>query len=541
MHRIRKSTLFCGMAAALAISPATAQEGGHPAMGTVAFDVSCAEDVRPDFDRAVALLHHMQYVESRRTFESIAERAPSCAMAHWGIAMTLFHPLWPDRPSPDALQRGWDETQRARSLAPGTERERALLAAAEAFYRDPETADYWTRIARWAEGMERAYEQRPDDIETAAFYALSRLAAGQTAEDRLEYQARAAEVLLGVYAQRPAHPGAVHYTIHADDFEGREDESLDIVRSYDDIAPQVPHALHMPTHIFIRLGEWPETIMWNRRSADAALEFPAGDHVSLHHAHALDYMVYAHLQRGDDERALAVLREADENATSYQPGFASAFHLAAMPARYAIERQAWDEAAAIDPHAVASVEWDRFPWPQSISWFARGLGAIRTGDVQEAGRAEAEMAELRDAAQAAGERAFADYIEIDRRILAARLSVARGDMESAIELARSAGKLEGTVQKHPITPGALLPAYEALGDILAEAERWDEAFGAYERSLAVWPRRFNSLLGAARAARAMGDDREADHYYARLIETVGEASSTRPGLAEARAFASSSR
>jgi tetratricopeptide (TPR) repeat protein len=480
------------------------------ALGLVDFPISCDSGVQADFNRAVALLHHMQYVESRAAFEGIAKADPSCAMAHWGIAVTLFQPLWPARPTPEHLMRGWEEVQKAVELRPGTDREQAFVAA--------------------------AYATSPDDLETAAFYALSHMAAGLVAENRMDHQETAAEVLLGVYAREPTHPGALHYTIHANDVAGRADESLDIVRSYDDIAPSVPHALHMPTHIFVRLGEWPEVITWNRRSADAALELPAGDRVSNHYPHAMDYLLYAYLQRGEDERALAALREVVDREQDYQQEFASAFHLAAMPARYALERRAWAEAARVTPRARASVDWDRFLWPEGLSWFARGVGAARTGDLDEAARADARMRALRDQAEGSGEQAFATYIEIDRLILVSHMAQVRGEVDEALALARAAVELEGGIQKHPVTPGALLPANEALGDLLMELKRPADALVAYEGSLKAWPKRFQTLVGAARASRAIGDDGRARGFYARLLEVIGEASSDRPEVTEAREF-----
>ena len=386
--------------------------------------------------------------------------------------------------------------------------------------------------------MNRVYAARPNDIETAALYALSQLAAGQgqVAPDRMAYHSRAAEVLLSVYEREPTHPGAIHYTIHANDVDTRAGKSLEVVRSYSDIAPAVPHALHMPTHIFVRLGEWPEVIEWNRKSAAAALRFPASDGISHHYPHALDYLVYAYLQRGEDEQARAIIEEVSARQEPFQGTFISAFHLAAMPARYTVERRAWNEARTIIPGTPASVAWERFWWAESFSWFARGLGAVHEGDDNEAERAERRMIELRDAARAAGEKGFADYIEIDRLVLAAWRGHVAGQSERALNLAREAVRLEATTQKHPVTPGAPYPAQEALGDLLLDLGHPQEALSAYEGSLATWPGRFNSLVGVARAARAAGlDDRARDHYRA-LLEVSSAADSSRPALAEARRF-----
>jgi tetratricopeptide (TPR) repeat protein len=521
---------------ARADDPAAHGAGDHAAvtgeaLGTVDFGVSCSEAVQPAFDRALSFLHHMMYEQARAAFDEIVDADPDCAMAHWGVATTLFQPLWPTRPSADELRRGWEEIQTAKAEAPATERERHLVAATEAFFREPETADWWTRIERWADAMEAAYRAQPEDPDTAALYALSRLALAPTADDRAPLHAEAETVLRGVYDEVPTHPGAIHYTIHANDAADRADRSLDIVKSYGEIAPEVPHALHMPSHIFVRVGAWPEVVEWNRRSADAALKHPAGDAVSHHFLHAADYLLYAFLQRGADERAAAVLDEAMAQS-NHQPSFISAFHAAAMPARYAVERREWAAAAALEPRSPDYLPWDQALWAEGMTWLARGLGSVHTGDLEGAREAEARLATLRDQATAGGEPAFATYIEIDRLILAGWLARAQGEAEEAVELISSAAELEGTVEKHPVTPGALLPPYEALGDLLLDLDRPEEALEAYRASSEVWPGRFNTLLGAARAAAASGDEAAAEDYYGALLELAAD--SDRPALAEAQ-------
>ncbi len=542
---VPRSCFLCAFATGVGVSIALlaaaerglSQEahGAHDqSLGAVHFPVSCEASVQADFDRAVALLHHMMYEESRAAFAAIAQADPACAMAHWGIAATLFQPLWPTRPGPEQLREGREQIRMAAELGPVTEREAAFVEAAAAFYED-EAADWSTRIARWAAGMELAYAASPDDLEVAALYALSLLAIGQFAADRDAYQDRAAEVLLAVYEREPRHPGAIHYTIHANDVDDRADESLKVVRSYDDIAPSVPHALHMPTHIYVRLGEWPAVIEWNRRSADAALGFPAGDAVSHHYAHAMDYLVYAYLQEGEDVEARAAVEEALSRGP-YQGTFISAFHLAAMPARYAVERRDWAAAAALSPLSPPDLPWGRYQWAEAQTWFARGLGAIETGELDAADRALARMEELRDAAAAAGEGAFATYIDIDLRTLAAWQAMVKGEPDVALGLARSAVDLEATTEKHPVTPGSYLPPSEALGDLLLAQGAPAEALKAYERSLATWPGRFHSLIGAARAARESGDGAKALEYYGALVEIAGR--SERAELDEARVFLS---
>lgn len=524
------------LAFALLASPAVAQEAGHEHsdIGEVSFQVSCDPTVQAEFDRGIGLLHHMMYEQARQHFEQIAAQHPECGPAHLGVAMTLFQPLWPARPNLEARQRGWEAVQRAQQHAALTDRERGLLAATSAFFADPETEEWWPRIARWSEALGEAHEQHPEDIETGAFYALSLLATAQVADERNEFHERAVEILEEIHQREPRHPGAIHYTIHANDIAGRERESLDVVRSYDDIAPDVAHALHMPSHIYVRLGDWPEVMEWNRKSADAALRTPVGDRISFHYLHGLDYLLYARLQRGEDVGAQAVLDEFRAHAQPYQEDFGSAFHLAMMPARYAVERHAWDEAAAIQPRMPDYLAWDNYWWPESLSWFAHGLGAVHTGNLAVAHAAESHMIELRDRARAANEAGFATFIEIDRLILNGLLAQAEGDAQAAVSRMREAAGLEQTVEKHPITPGALLPPNEALGDLLLEQGRSQEALQAYETSLGIWPNRYNSLLGAARSARAAGETERAQQYYRRLLDIAGGASDEREGIREAR-------
>lgn len=537
-HRGRPAATFAGLAvvAVLALPgvprAVTAQDAGG--IGDVDFQVSCEPAVQEDFDRAVALLHHMMYQEARSTFQAIADEDPSCGMAFWGAATTMFQPLWPARPSEQDRERAWQALQRAREVGVGTDRERALLRATEAFFQDPSEDVWWPRIRRWADAMEEARMAHPGDADVAALYGLSLLAAGQVADDQRALNARAAEVLAEVHERKPLHPGAIHYTIHANDISGRAGESPGIVGSYDGIAPSVPHALHMPSHIYVRLGAWPDVIEWNRKSADAALDFPAGDRLSLHYAHALDYLLYAHLQRGDDGRAGALLEELQARDDRFQEDFATAFHLAVMPARYAVERRAWDRAAVLAPRAPDYLAWDRYRWPEALSWVARGLGAVHTGDLPAAREAEARLEELRQQAAADDEQAFATYIEIDRLILSGWLAQVQGESQVAEARIREAAELEGTVEKHPITPGALLPPYEALGDLLMEQERPMEALEAYEASLEIWPNRYRSLLGAARAARDAGEAQRSQDHYRTLLDVTRGSDSDRPGVREAR-------
>jgi tetratricopeptide (TPR) repeat protein len=512
------------------------EHAGHP-LGTVDFRISCSNEGQAGFDRAVALLHHMTYPQAREAFEGVAAADSRCAMAHWGIAMTLFQPLWPTRPDPVELQRGWEAVQTARTLGPATERERLLIDAAAEFFREPASPDYWQRIRRWEQAMQGAHAALPGDPEVAAFYALAHLAAAPTDRVSRANSDRAATILLDIHERNPDHPGAMHYLVHANDTPGRERESLEIIREYEAIAPHNPHALHMPTHIQTRLGEWDEVIRGNLLAAEAALAHPAGDQGQFvwdEFPHAVEYLTYAYLQKGADDEAAAQVKRLN-GTERLQPTFKTAFHLASTRARYALERGAWTEAMALVPRDPSTLDWDRFPWPEAVTQFARGLGAAREGRSEEAKRACQRLEELEAAASTAGEELFARNIRILRLELEGWRAQAAGDAEAGVALLRQAVDLEVATPKHAVTPGPALPAHELLGDLLLEQGKAPEALEAYERSLALYPRRYNSLLGAARAARATANESRARSWYRELLAVAGEGT-RKPALEEAQDY-----
>lgn len=517
------------------------QHTGH-IPGTVDFSVSCSEKAQGEFNRAVVLLHHMTYPQARESFQRVAEIDPQCAMAHWGIAMTLFQPLWPTRPQPEALRRGWEAVQKAKVLQPPTERERLFVAAAEAFFLDPASSDYWLRIRRWEKASEKVYAAFPDDLEAAAFYALALVATAPADTISREHSDRAAEILLRIYQRNPDHPGAMHYLIHANDVPGREKESLEITRKYETVAPRNPHALHMPTHIYTRLGDWNGVIRGNLRAAKAALEYPAGEHGEFvwdEFPHAMEYLVYAYLQKGADEEAAAQARRLHTTAR-LEPTFKTAFHLASTQARYALERRAWNEAALLVPRQPATLDWDRFTWPEAITWFARGLGQAHLGKINEARAASERLEELEAATRKTGEDLFARNIRMLRLELNAWLAQVAGKEGASVALMREAAELEASTPKHAVTPGPTLPAHELLGDLLMEQKQPAEALAAYRRSLELYPRRFNGLLGAARAAGALGDESLSRTFYQELLE-VAFGGTRQPALKEAKEYVSQRR
>lgn len=517
------------------------QHAGHN-LGTVNFPVTCSKQAQVEFNRAVALLHHMTYTQAREAFKQVAVTDPRCAMAHWGIAMTLFQPLWPTRPRPEALQQGWEAVQKAKALQPPTQREQLFVNTAEAFFLVPASPDYWLRIRRWEQAMEKVYASLPDDPEAAVFYALAHLATTPSNTITREYADKAATILLRVYKHNPEHPGAMHYLVHANDVPGRERELLEITRKYEMIAPRNPHAIHMPTHIYVRLGDWNAVIRGNLRSAEAALAYPAGERGEFiwdEFPHAIEYLIYAYLQKGADDKAAAQLERLRATAR-LEPTFKTAFHLASTQARYALERRAWSEASSLVPREPAILDWERFTWPEAIIQFARGLGAAHLGGDNQAGAAVKRLEELEDATRKAGEELFARNIRMLRLELSAWLAHVGRQSEASVALMREAVELEVSTPKPAVTPGPALPALELLGDLFMEQNRPAEALASYRRSLELYPGRFNSLLGAARAARKLGNENLARTYYRNLLQ-VADGGMRQPALSEARNYVAQRR
>jgi hypothetical protein len=527
--------------AAVAAAHGQREQRAHGRLGTVDFPVSCSAAAQGEFNHAVALLHHMTYPEAREGFQRTAAIDPRCAMAYWGVAMTLFQPLWPTRPGPRELQQGWDAVQKARALAPPTRREQLFVDAAAEFFREPRSPDYWPRIERWERAMAALYSAYPKDPEAAAFYALSQLASAPPGAGARAHADSAAGILMKVYERNHDHPGALHYMVHANDIVGREHESPEIIRAYAFSAPHNAHALHMPTHIYTRLGCWDAVVRGNLQAADAALDEPVEEGgarlVWDEFPHAVEYLVYAWLQEGDDRHAAAQM-ERLRRTTRLQPTFKTAFHLSSIPARYALERHAWSEAMVLQPRQPPALDWDRFTWPEAVTWFARGLGAARAGQPLLARRAEDRLGELEAAARRANEDLFARNIRVLKLEVGSWLAQTEGNREASEATMREAVELEAATPKHPVTPAPTLPALELLGDMLLErrdSASASAALAAYEKSLELYPRRVNSLLGAARAARAARNSALARSFYEQLLN-VARGGTRKPPLDEARSF-----
>lgn len=500
-------------------------------VGMVEFPVSCAADSQAGFNRALALTHHMMYGQARGEFEAITLEDPGCAMASWGVAMTHFHPLWAP-PKEEELKLGEQALERAIELKAPTERERAYILAANAFYENWENVSHQDRITAWRAAQEEVYRAYPEDFDGTAFYALSLLAAAPKDDRTFTEQKKAGRILEDLHARAPEHPAGFHYLIHAYDNPMLAGQAVEIARTYDRIAPDVPHALHMPTHIFVRLGLWADVVHWNTRSAAAALAHPAGGATSLHYAHAMDYLVYGNLQIGEDGKALAALKKIDE-IERHQDSFASAYALAAAGGRYSLERSKWEDAANYDLGSFPDFPWGGYPQFESIAWFTRGLGAARSGDLEEAGKALRRIDTLYDKTVAAGQKYWAVIVDSQRQTVDAWRDYAGGDRGQALQKMRRSAELEDSVDKHPVTPGAVLPARELLGDMLLLEEKYTEALEAYEASLKISANRFRSLYGAARAAELAGREDSASSYYRKLLEVTAGHSVDRPEVRQA--------
>ena len=426
----------------------------------------------------------------------------------------------------------------AKTRGERTERERAYIAALEAYYAQGWNRHETANLASFEEGWEKVHHQFPKDLEAACFYALAHMATADPADKTYAKQRRAGAIAEKVRAQVPDHPGAHHYIIHAYDYPALAEKALPAARSYGKIAPEVPHALHMPTHIFTRLGFWDESITMNKRSEVAALKHPVGGAISLHYLHALDYLAYAYLQRAEDQKAKQVLETLNALQGPLQPHTASAYTLAVVPARLALERQEWTDAVSLVPRMPSNYPWERYPAMEAITHFARALGAARSGDGQTARQALDKLAALRD--QTAKTSAYwAKQVEIQRLSAMAWLAYEEGKQEGALDIMRKAAELETSTEKHPVTPGEVLPARELLADMLLQIGRHKEAQAEYEATLERSANRFNSLYGAGRAAELAGNKKEATTYYQRLFHVASHADTQRPRLQDARRFLAS--
>ncbi len=518
-------------------SQGMSQEHAHAneSLGTVHFATSCRAEVAPRFDRAVALLHSFEFGAAIRGFEGVIAADSTCAMAHWGIALSRWtNPMAAGVRTPAQLQPGREAASVAARLATrASERERLYADAVGSLYSDYEHVDQRTRLVNYEHAMAALVAKQPADTEAKIFYAIALTASAPPTDKTYANQLKAGSMLESLWVKQPNHPGLAHYIIHTYDVPALAPRAKAAAERYARIAPSAAHALHMPSHTFTRVGLWDQSIETNHRSIDVARrENSIGEAL-----HASDYIEYAYLQEGRDSAALAILNAVptlaakfDVNAiTGAAPGSAGVFALAAIPARYALERNDWKRAAVLELPADAN----RFPWTAAMVYFARGLGAVHTGALDTVASSVDSLAAIALRLSQSGEGYWAQQVSVQMLGLRGWLALSQNRVDSALVWMQRAADSEDATDKNAVTPGPLAPARELLGDMLMEVGRPADALVAYRSTLEREPNRFRTLYGAMRAARASGDRAAADRYAAQLRTLTAKAD--RPGRAELRA------
>jgi tetratricopeptide (TPR) repeat protein len=526
------------------VTPALTDDQLGGQLGTVHFETRGRPEAREHVVRGVKLLHHMMYPEADAEFAAAGVADPTCALAWWGRAMTLIHPLWPDAPTPAEHKLGAGFIQKGLACPDLTSRERAYLDTLNVYFGSSDAADYPARLRDLDRAWTDLADRHPDDLDALAFSALYHLAPARfVAKDRSHrIQLEAARRLQLVLAKIPDHPGAQHYKIHAFDFPLLADRALEVCDTYSGIAPDVPHALHMPTHIFTRRGLWDQSIEFNRRSAEAARKITQSTGaLSSHYPHAYDYLAYAYLQTGRYGKAAAIRNELLSLNGPYSPvqRAAMSFAFAAVPARYALERQAWAEAADLPLHQP-----EGFPWSKnelncdSIIHFARAIGAARSGRLDAAKAHIAELEQIHRELAASKKPAYWAS-QAETQALAARgwVAFAEKKPDESVALLRRAVELEANADKEAVTPGEVLPAGDLFGDLLLQLERPTEALASFEAVLSSSPNRLNTLFGAGIAAEQAGDPVKAARYFEQVVTVAANADAGIERVEYARAFA----
>ena len=504
------ATFACAIHAAPALAHTGHEDHEHVSvslekLGTVHFEITATADIQKAFDHAVALLHSFEYEEAETAFRKIADTDPQCAMALWGIAMCNYHPLWGPT-TQEGFLRGKAASEKALQIAARTGREQAYIDAIATYYKDADRPDIPARKAAYEEAMAGLHARFPDDMEGTIFCALAILGNSPTTDKSYAKQRRAAELLNSVLPQAPDHPGVAHYLIHSLDYPGLAELALPAARAYAKIAPSAPHALHMPSHIFTRLGLWEESIQSNLAAAKVAKAQMARTHPGatyFEELHEMDYLTYAYLQQGRIDKAEGVLKSMRAVKKVNQETASAAYAFAAVPARIALERHHWAEAAKL-AEWPAWFSWSKFAWAQALTQTARGIGAARSGNTEAARAALAKLDSLHTSLAGAEGYNWADQVEVERREVAGWIARAERNDAEALEKLSAAADLEDSIDKNPVTPGALLPAREQLADFLLETKKPAGAVAAYEAVLKVAPGRRNALAGLEAARKALG-------------------------------------
>ena len=509
-------------------APAHETDAQTGKLGKVSFPTSCLPKVQPAVERAVAMLHSFWYSAGEAAFRQVLKDDPGCAIANWGIASILMaNPLGGQGASPKAGGLAQAAIDEGRRLGAKTQRERDYIDAVAAYYEDFINRPERERQAARAQAYEALARRYPDDDEAQIFSALYTAGTQSQADQTYAAYLKAAAVLEVQFSKHPDHPGVAHYLIHSYDAPPIAEKGLTAARRYAGIAPAAPHALHMPSHIFTRVGAWQESAATNARSKEAA---KAGNEPDEAY-HAVDYMVYAYLQLARDAQARRVIDEVMGVGGANPARFTAPYARAAMPARFAFERGAWQEAATLQPPGSS------FPFVEAITYFARCLGAVRTGDLAAARKDAEQLAGIHKALLAAKNNYWATEVEIQRLAAAGWIALGDGQPDEALKSMRAAASLEDRNEKHIVTPGRVVPARELLAEMLLELKQPEAALQEFEASQRREPNRFRNYLGSARAAEMAGDRSKAAAYYQKLAALARDADTTRPELARARAFA----
>jgi hypothetical protein len=526
----RQVIIFSAFLSGLATQTALAhdhakQAAGRPPeqLGKVNFPTSCDPKVQARFERGVALLHSFWFPEGRKAFLEVLEADPSCSIAYWGIAVNRLLNPFGGQPAEKVLLEGQAAVDKALATPAKTQRERDYVEAIAALYTH-DRAPWRERVLRYEKAMEQLAQRYPEDKEAAIFYALALNVAADLNDKTYARQLKAAAILEPIFASQPDHPGVAHYLIHSYDYPPIAAKGLAAARKYAAIAPSAAHALHMPSHIFTRVGAWEESIETNRRAEETARNTNTPDDV----LHAIDYQVYAALQLGRDAEAKRAIERGAPEAARYERN-SGAYALAAGEARYAMERGDWKMAAQLKPRA------SKFPYADAMIHFARAIGAARSGDADSAHKDAAQLALLRDALAARKDAYWTGQVEIQRLAAQAWIELAQGKPEAALALMRQSADMQDASEKATVTPGHLAPSRELLGEMLLELNRPAQALQEFEASTIDNPKRFRGTYGAALAAAQAGDMARARVYYAKLLELAGKGD-TRPELEKAKGW-----
>jgi tetratricopeptide (TPR) repeat protein len=482
------SSLTALLLASLAIPSASLAENN---LGTVNFKTTCNQPANDAFNKGLTLLHHMMYRQADAVFSDAAKTNTDCAMLHWGTAMSNFHPLWPGLLKPEALDAGRAALEHIAAANSGSDIEQAFAKAVAAFYAGNEIS-YGERKKAWANAQIDMHTAFPQDVEATAFGALALLTAAPRGDANFTNQRKAGALMENLNKTTDLHPGVFHYAIHAYDNPALYKMGLPFAETYGEITPDVPHALHMPSHIFVRAGDWDQVVDWNIRSAKTGFAQPVGDLVSSHYAHAMDYLIYAHLQRGEFSEAEKLTSEFIDQE-KYQVNFGSAYGLAASSVRAALEQEKWQELAGLDEEIHASIPWEKFPQAVAMRWFAIGLGAARSGDVNRAQFALSKLSAIREKLVQAKLGYWKNLTDAQMLSVQAWIALDQGNTQQAISLHTEAADIEDAAGKAPVTPGHVLPARELLGDLHKAAGNDEAAVAAYEAALKGAPNRRRSI------------------------------------------------